>query len=51
MGPEVVVLEPGTEELLPVIWKLAQVRRVALALWMTTERLPKKLAGPEAVEV
>jgi len=51
LGPEVVVLEVGTEELPPVIWKLAHVRRVALALWITMERLPKKLAGPEAVEV
>lgn len=30
--------------------KLAQVRRVALAVWITMERLPKKEAGPEAVE-
>lgn len=50
LGPVVVVLELGMEELLPVSWKLAHVRRVALALWITTDRLPKKLAGPEAVE-
>ena len=30
--------------------KLAQVRRVALLVWTTTERLPKKDAGPLAVE-
>ncbi len=50
LGPVVVVLEVGTEELPPVSWKLAHVRRVVLALWMTMERLPKKLPGPEAVE-
>jgi hypothetical protein len=38
-------------EALPLLRvKLAQVRRVALAVWMTMERLPKKEAGPEAVE-
>lgn len=46
--PEV-VLEVD-EELVPLITKLAQVRRVVLALWMTMERLPKKAAGPWAVE-
>ena len=50
LGPEVVVFVLGTDALLPVSWKLAQVRRVVLALWMTIERLPKKEAGPEAVE-
>lgn len=30
--------------------KLAQVRRVVLLVWMTIDRLPKKLAGPCAVE-
>lgn len=38
-------------EALPLVRvKLAHVRRVALAEWMTRERLPKKEAGPEAVE-
>ncbi len=55
--PVVVVPEPPVVELveeleaLPLLRvKLAQVRRVALAVWMTMERLPKKEAGPEAVE-
>ena len=30
--------------------KLAHVRRVLLLVWMTMERLPKKEAGPLAVE-
>lgn len=30
--------------------KLAQVRRVALLLWTTMERLPKKAPGPLAVD-
>lgn len=38
--PPVMVLLPAMRV------KLAQVRRVALLLWITMERLPKKEAGP-----
>ena len=34
----------------PVRVKLAQVRRVALLVWMTMERLPKKAPRPDWVE-
>ncbi len=34
----------------PVRVKLAQVRRVALLVWMTMERLPKKAPRAELVE-
>lgn len=40
----------GTEEAPETFWKLAQVRRVLFAAWMTTERLPKKLPRPSSVE-
>jgi hypothetical protein len=44
-----VVPLPGTEEGPETLWKFAQVRRVLLAAWMTTERLPKKLPRPSSV--
>lgn len=36
---------------IPTITKLAQVNLVALAVWTTIDRFPKKLAGPGCVEV
>lgn len=55
LEPVTVPLPPGAVplelELLPLVRvKLAQVRRVVLLVWMTMDRLPKKLAGPWTVE-
>lgn len=55
LDPVIVPLPPGEVPLelllLPLVRvKLAQVRRVVLLVWMTMDRLPKKLAGPFAVE-
>ena len=55
LDPVTVPLPPGEVllelVLLPLVKvKLAQVKRVVLLVWMTMERLPKKLAGPWTVE-